>query len=131
MSFEVEEDLEAEIEQFVALKRRCEYEAAHEAFNNTLLRHISFFPVIAEYADLLLEETKYRMLLEFVNIQLECLGDMLREEEAELLRIMRALARIHTYGALGPAREQAALTFKFLSSRSTASSSTFPTDVEV
>lgn len=114
LEMEVEEDLEQEIETFVRLKRLGHYNKAHEMFEQVLISHIAFFPVVAEYADLLLEEGKYGALLRFLDIQIECMETIFEEDELELLKIMRSLALIHTKGALRAALEQASKTWKFL-----------------
>jgi hypothetical protein len=118
VTMEVEEDIEQEIESFVRFKRRREYEKAEEIFQETLSAHLSLFPVIAEYADLLLVQEKYRILSEFLDIQIQYMGPILEEEEVELLRIMKSLVHIHTCGSLRPALIQADRTWKFLYQRS-------------
>lgn len=132
VTMEVEEDIEQEIENFVRFKRRGEYSRAQEIFQQTLCRHLSLFPVIAEYADLLLEEGKYQILSEFLDIQIQYMESILEDEEVELLRIMRSLVRIHTQGSLRSALIQAKSTWDFLCRGNTKiPSGTLPGDVEV
>lgn len=114
LEMEVEEDIEQEIETFVRLKRLGQYKKAHEMFQQVLIPHIAFFPVVAEYADLLLEEGKYGALGRFLDIPIECMETIFEEDELELLRIMRSLALIHTKGALRAALAQASKTWSFL-----------------
>lgn len=132
LTMEVEEDIEQEIENFVRFKRRGEYLQAQELFQQSLSSHLALFPVIAEYADLLLEQGKFRTLSEFLDIQLQYMESMLEEQEVELLRIMRSLVGIYTIGALRPALEQARDTWNFLRrQRSKVPPGTLPSDVEV
>lgn len=131
-TMEVEEDIEQEIETFVRFKRRGEYEKAEEMFQQTLSEHLSLFPVIAEYADLLLVQGQYRILSEFLDIQIQYMEPVLEEEELELLRIMKSLVHIYTQGSLRPALIQASHTWNFLHRRSTnLPLGTLPGDVEV
>ncbi|GLI79203.1 hypothetical protein PoHVEF18_007531 [Penicillium ochrochloron] len=129
---EVEEDIEQEIETFVRFKRRGQYERAEELFQQTLLAHLSFFPVIAEYADLLLLQEKYRILSQFLDIQIEYMEPVLEDDEVELLRIMRSLAQLYTKGSLRSALKQAGASWDFLYTRSTKIPfGTLPGDVEI
>lgn len=132
VTMEVEEDIEQEIENFVRFKRRGEYSQAQEIFQQTLCRHLSLFPVIAEYADLLLEEGKFQILSEFLDIQIQYMESILEAEEVELLRIMRSLVAIHTQGSLRSALIQAKNTWDFLCRGNTKlPPGTLPGDVEV
>lgn len=132
LTMEVEEDIELEIETFVRFKRWGDYERADEIFQQTLSAHLSLFPVIAEYADLLLVQEKYRMLSEFLDIQIRYMEPVLEEDEVELLRIMRSLAHLYTRGSLRSALNQAEESWNFLYGRSTEiSPGTLPGDVEV
>lgn len=132
LTMEVEEDIEQEIETFVRFKRRGQYERAEELFQQTLLAHLSFFPVIAEYADLLLLQEKYRILSQFLDIQIEYMEPVLEDDEVELLRIMRSLAQLYTKGSLRSALKQAGASWDFLYTRSTKIPfGTLPGDVEV
>lgn len=132
LSMEVEEDIEEEIETFVRFKRRGEYEQAHRVFQQCLSKHLSFFPVVAEYADLLWEQGKYQVLSGFLDIQLQYMETAFEEEEIELLRIMRCLVLIHTKGALRSALGQADRSWDFLyCRREMVPFGTLPSDVEV
>lgn len=132
LTMEVEEDIEQEIETFVRFKRRGEYKQAEEVFQETLSRHLSLFPVIAEYADFLLVQEQYRILSEFLDIQMQYMESELEEGEMELLRIMKSLVNIYTKGLLRPALVQAKRTWDLLARRSTSMPpDTLPGDVEV
>lgn len=132
LQMEIEEDLEQEIENFVRLKRLGQYKKAHEMFEEVLTRHIAFFPVVAEYADLLLEQGRYGVLSKFLDIQIECMESVFEEDEVELLRIMRSLALIHTKGALRAALARASKTWMFLQRTGTKLTlANFPSDVQV
>jgi hypothetical protein len=56
LEFEVEEDIEGELEDFVRLVRLGLVEQAREHFQQTLSPHAKLFPVLAEYAKLLVSE---------------------------------------------------------------------------
>lgn len=134
LSLDFEEDIEQEIEAFVRFKRLRDYDKAHEIFQRALSRHVGFFPVAAEYADLLLEEGRYKVLSEFLDIQIEYMETIFEDEELELFRVMRSLVRIHTRGALRPALVQARRTWNFLHNRRKSISNSqkhFPSDVQV
>ncbi len=132
LTMEVEEDIEQEIESFVRFKRRGEYEQAEEVFQETLSKHLSLFPVIAEYADFLLVQEKYRILSEFLDIQMQYMESVFKEEEMELLLIVKSFVNIYTKGLLRPALVQAKHTWGFLARRSMSMPpDTLPVDVEV
>lgn len=131
LQVEVEEDIEQEIETFVRFKRLGQYAQAHELFQEVLIPNIAFFPVVAEYADLLLEEGRYGTLSKFLDIQIECMDTVFESDEVELLCIMRSLAQIHTKGALRAALDQASKTWVFLQRIPVKDGATLPSDVQV
>lgn len=113
-SLECEGKIKQQIVDFVRFKRLRKYGQAHEIFQQTLSKHVSLYPVVVEYADLLLEQGKYRTLDDFLDTQIERAQGLLEDVEIELLQIMRSLVRIHTKGALRSALRRATKTWDFL-----------------
>ena len=62
---DIEEDVEAELEEFVRLSHTGQFSDAHELFDECLSSHIDWYPVAAEYADCLLREGSFRQLQPF------------------------------------------------------------------
>ena len=58
MEFDIEEDIERELETFVRLARVGLATKAREYFEQTLRSHLSVFPVFAEYAEFLVAKRK-------------------------------------------------------------------------
>ena len=63
--YEIEEDVEGELEEFVRLSHTGQFKEAHELFDECLQRHIDWYPVAAEYADCLLREGQFEQLAAF------------------------------------------------------------------
>ncbi|KAL3459048.1 hypothetical protein BJX64DRAFT_291591 [Aspergillus heterothallicus] len=107
LEFELEEDVEAELQHFVKLSRTGNYAAAHDFFNNTLRHHDHLFPVIVEYADMLLEQGCYGPAAEFLTGKIQSCHGLLDPEEIQLLKLMNCLSNIYSKGALRPALVEA------------------------
>jgi hypothetical protein len=92
--FEIEEDIEGELEDFVKLARLGLVERARKYFHQILLPHVKLFPVFAEYAELLVSENAFQELLEILPIsQDEC---HFSDREWSLVTLLKALALAHT-----------------------------------
>ena len=65
LEYEIEEDVEAELEEFVRLNHIGQFKEAHELFDECLRHHADWYPISAEYADLLLREGKLEQLATF------------------------------------------------------------------
>ena len=77
-------------------------------------------------------QDKYRILSEFLDIQMQYVESVFEEEEMELLRIMKSLVNIHTKGSRRSALVQAKCTWGFLARRSASMPpGTLPGDIEV
>ena len=63
--YEIEEDVEAELEDFVRLSHTGQFKDAHELFDECLSSHVDWYPVAAEYADCLLREGEFEQLAAF------------------------------------------------------------------
>ncbi|KAH7169513.1 hypothetical protein DER46DRAFT_462481, partial [Fusarium sp. MPI-SDFR-AT-0072] len=64
---DIVEDIPAELEDFIFLSRLGILEEAKGLFEQNLRPYISFFPVLAEYADMLLEEGLYADLSQLLT----------------------------------------------------------------
>jgi thioredoxin-like negative regulator of GroEL len=107
LELELEEDIEEEIHHFVKLSRLGEYAEAQRFFDQTLRKHDHLFPVVAEYADMLLEQGRWRHASEILEKYILSMGELLDGDEMQLLEIMKSLADIHSKGALGSALAEA------------------------
>ncbi|PLB53252.1 hypothetical protein P170DRAFT_324931, partial [Aspergillus steynii IBT 23096] len=114
LELELEEDLESEIQHFAKLSRTRNYAKAHEFFNHALRRHIGFFPVVVEYADMLREQGCYRLLSEFLEERIGAMQDTLEEDEMQLLRLLKALADVYYRGTLRLALREARSAWRLL-----------------
>ena len=62
---EIEEDVEAELEDFVRLSHTGQFKHAHELYDECLSSYGNWFPVAAEYADCCLREGSFDQLAAF------------------------------------------------------------------
>ena len=62
---DIEEDVEAELEEFVRLSHTGQFKDAHELYDECLSRYDTWYPVAAEYADCLLREGDFQQLVAF------------------------------------------------------------------
>jgi len=95
---DIEEDVPAELELFVRHCRLGLYKVAQEIYEDALEAHRTWFPVTAEYAQMLLDQGDFRKLELFIDDALQV--EQFSEEELRLLRLLSALAKIHTKGLL-------------------------------
>ena len=65
LEYEIEEDVEAELEEFVRLNHSGQVKDAHKLYDDCLIGHEDWFPVAAEYADCLLREGNFADLAKF------------------------------------------------------------------
>ncbi|KAJ0418457.1 hypothetical protein BJY00DRAFT_287803 [Aspergillus carlsbadensis] len=107
LELDLEEDIETEIHHFVKLARTGDYAAAHEFFHCTLQHHDHLFPVVAEYADMLLEQGCYGRAAVYLERQIDTRKGALAPDEMQLLRLMKSLAEIYCKGALRSALAEA------------------------
>ena len=115
---EIEEDFFEELESFTRLKKLGRFQEASSLFEEALVKHCNFFPVLVEYADLLLEQGRYDYILGYTD------------EEGYLLRLFEAVARMYSQGALEGALEEAREAWDFLDIRNHDPNSGF-NEVEV
>jgi tetratricopeptide (TPR) repeat protein len=106
LELDLEEDIETEIHHFVKLARMGDYAVAHEFFDCTLRQHDHFFPVVVEYADMLLEQGCYRRAAEYLDRRIKAPRGPLVPDEMQLLRLMNSLANIYCKGAVEYALEE-------------------------
>ena len=62
---EIEEDIKAELEDFVRLSHMGQFKDAHELYDECLSSYDDWFPVAAEYADCCLREGNLKQLVAF------------------------------------------------------------------
>jgi hypothetical protein len=91
--FDIVEDIPAELEDFIFLARLGCFEEAREMFQQILRPHEGFFPVVAEFADMLLEEGRYVELSQLLTNP--SYKTKFSEDEYQLLTLMKALSEAH------------------------------------
>lgn len=89
---EIEEDVTAELEDFVRLSHLCQFQDAHELYDECLSHYNGWFPVAAEYADCLLREGDFEQLVAFSQ---KAASNFQDPSENALLGLM------HVLGSLG------------------------------
>jgi hypothetical protein len=94
IKLEFEEDIEAELVDFVRLARQGLVEEAREQFKETLLPHIKLFPILAEYAEFLISEDCFTELLDILPKEAD--EGEYSPDERWLIRLLSALARCRT-----------------------------------
>ncbi|KAF5702892.1 fatty acid oxygenase [Fusarium mundagurra] len=92
MKFDIVEDIPAELEDFIFFSRLGIFEEAHGLFEQNLRPYLESFPVLAEYADMLLEEGLYADLSQLLTSL-----DWTRYSEGErnLLDLIKALSEAY------------------------------------
>lgn len=103
---EIEEDVVGELESFVRHSKFGIYTTARAIFAEALVPHRSWFPVAAEFAEMLLEQGDFRALESFATEMSEPSHTPFYRAELELFRLFRAMARIHTAGLLKEALQE-------------------------
>jgi len=90
MELDIVEDVPAELEEFILLVRLRRFKEARELYKQNLKPHEGFFPVLAEFADMLLEECCYTELSQLLS-DLPSKA-MFSKDECLLLALMKALS---------------------------------------
>ncbi|KAH8429044.1 uncharacterized protein LDX57_006715 [Aspergillus melleus] len=111
-------DINHYLDRLARLCRLGHFTQGVRLFEERLVPHVDFFPVVAEYADLLLEQESFGRLHEFISGRLLDPYVNLSDEEVLLLKTLRSLAGIHTRGALIPALEMTAEALDYLTGKS-------------
>jgi thioredoxin-like negative regulator of GroEL len=130
LELELEEDIEEEIHHFVKLSRLGDYAEAQRFFDQTLRKHDHLFPVLAEYADMLLEQGRYRQASEILDKYIMSMSEILDGDEMQLLKIMKSLADIHSKGALRSALAEAQRAWRLIQLAGQESSGKIPNEVQ-
>ncbi len=104
MKFDMVEDIPAELEDFIFLSRFGLFQEAHELFDQNLRPYVGFFPVLAEYADMLLEERCYAELSQLLANPPP--KTKFSEDECQLLILMKALSDAYIEPKSNQAKEQ-------------------------
>ncbi|KAF7621555.1 hypothetical protein AFLA_011852 [Aspergillus flavus NRRL3357] len=107
-------DVAPHLEQLSRLNRLGRFKEGITLFNERLARHLDFFPVVAEYADLLLEQANFRSLGELISQVLGSHAKDFEKDQVLLLKLLGSLAGMHSKGALLPALDTAKEVIKFL-----------------
>jgi hypothetical protein len=105
-------DISQDLERLSRLNRLGHYNEAEKLFKARLASHLDFFPVVAEYADLLLEQGCFGTLERFVLGRLDDSLVQYSMDEMRLLKLLKSLAMIYSRGALVPALEVTSDTLK-------------------
>ena len=92
LNFDIEEDVEAELEEFVRLNRIGRFDEAHEVFDECLEPYQEWFPVAAEFADCLLHQCRYDALLRFTERQYD---KNWGSQELNVFRLIGIRAKCH------------------------------------
>ncbi|GKZ25860.1 hypothetical protein AbraIFM66951_006238 [Aspergillus brasiliensis] len=115
LNLDVALDLEDDLGHLAHLNRLGHFRKGIRYFEERLAPHVDFFPVVAEYADLLLEQGNFGGLHQFISSRLIDPLVEYSNEEYVLLKAMKAFAEIYTRGALIPALNLAKDTLSYLS----------------
>ncbi|KAL1970658.1 hypothetical protein VTN77DRAFT_4302 [Rasamsonia byssochlamydoides] len=117
LDLDLQIDLQEDIEALAHLNSLGRFKDGIRLFEERLREHLDFFPVVAEYADLLLEQGSYGVLSDFLS---GCLTEQqdssvaqFTDDEILLLRILRACGDIYCKGALRPALVEAITVFEY------------------
>ncbi|KAK1144942.1 hypothetical protein N8T08_004657 [Aspergillus melleus] len=111
-------DINHYLDRLARLCRLGHFTQGVRLFEERLAPHVDFFPVVAEYADLLLEQQSFGRLHEFISSRLLDPYVNFSDEEILLLKTLRSLAGIHTKGALIPALEVTTGALEYLTGKS-------------
>ena len=97
---QVTEDLHANVLIFIRLTKAGHFVRAKAFYDETLADHQEKFPVIAEYADMLIDQGAFgdaeSYLGEILNSHVSSKGSTLTSDERTAVELLYALARIHT-----------------------------------
>ncbi|KAJ5647179.1 hypothetical protein N7490_003551 [Penicillium lividum] len=96
-------DLSDDLAYLSRLNRLGHFKIGVAFFEDRLASHVDFFPVVADYADFLLEQWAFEKAEEFVQDRLDDLSVTYSDDEITLLRLLKCFAMIYTKGALLPA----------------------------
>lgn len=88
LEYEIEEDVEAELEDFVRLSHSGQFKDAHKLYDECLSGYDSWYPIAAEYADCLLREGDFQQLVTFSRKARLRFQD---RSERKLLRLMEVI----------------------------------------
>ncbi|PYI09514.1 hypothetical protein BO78DRAFT_384385 [Aspergillus sclerotiicarbonarius CBS 121057] len=111
---EISVDLTHDLESLARLNRLGHFKQAITLFETRLASHLDFFPVVAEHADLLLEQGAFGNLEQFVSDVLLDPPVEFAPDELHLLKVLQSLAQYHTRGALIPALRATTSALPFL-----------------
>lgn len=101
MPITIEENTEEAIETFARLSTLGHFAKAADLFEDVLKHYLDELAVFAEYANFLVQQGKYSVLLDRVNERTSMEGDVKpQEDETVYLELLRALSMLHFEGQL-------------------------------
>lgn len=103
MPITIEESLEEAIETFARLYTLGHFSKAASLFEDILKPYLAELPVFAEYANFLIQQGNYGVLLDRVNERIRMRNDPMlevQEEETVYLELLQALSMLHSEGKL-------------------------------
>ena len=93
VDFDIEEDIEAELSEFVRLSCTGHCEEAEDLFQECLSPYQNLFPVAAEYGDFLSRQERFQELVSFTA---ETSTSKFPEpKEAAIFELMKIIAELH------------------------------------
>ncbi|KAI9933783.1 hypothetical protein MW887_004855 [Aspergillus wentii] len=106
-------DVTGDLERLSELNRLGRFSEGIKLFHERLAPHLDFFPVVAEYADLLLEQGDFGALIKLADEESVPFQEKFDSDQVLLLKLLVSLAGMHTKGALLPALERAEEVVKY------------------
>ncbi|KAJ5759708.1 hypothetical protein N7520_006864 [Penicillium odoratum] len=106
LNFDGAIDISDDLAYLSRLNRLGHFKIGVAFFEDRLASHVDFFPVVAEYADFLLEQWAFEKAEEFVQGRLDDSSVTYSDEELTLLQLLKCFAMIYTKGALLAALEK-------------------------
>ena len=88
LEYEIEEDVEAELDDFVRLNRTGQFRDAHELYDDCLSNYVDWHPVAAEYADYLLRQGDFEQLEAFSQRAATRSQDLCERELFNLMNVI-------------------------------------------
>lgn len=111
LEYDLIEDVASELEEFVRLNHVRRFVEAEELYQNCLVNHKDWFPVVAEFAEHLLLRQSYEKLAHFSRTNLGTVTDSC---ERLVLVLMEAVANIYLKNSFQDAIAQASIIWHYL-----------------
>lgn len=111
LEYDLIEDVASELEEFVRLNHVKRFVEAEELYQNCLINHKDWFPVVAEFAEHLLLRQSFEKLAHFSKTNL---GTVTDSRERLVLVLMEAVANIYLKNSFQDAIAQASIIWHYL-----------------